>query len=70
MTTNNYIQQRPEEYLRQADVAKLLGVTSRTVQNYRAKGLLKGLRVSDKFLRFRRSDVDAFLEKFSTLPAE
>ena len=61
---------QPETYLTQEEVSKLLKVSRRTVQNYRAKGLLKGLRVSDKFLRFRRSDVDAFLEKFSTLPAE
>jgi predicted transcriptional regulator len=49
-TTNNYIMPRAEEYLSQRQVAELLNVTPRTVQTYRAKGLLKALRPSDKFL--------------------
>ena len=45
-----------------ADVAKYLGVSSRTVRNMIADGRLRAYTLGPRILRLRRSEVDAALE--------
>ena len=57
--------------LRAGDVARLLGVHINTVRRWGKKGILKAYRVGPRGdRRFRREDVDAFLneEKNAELP--
>lgn len=44
-------------------VARRYGVTTRTVDKWRAAGLLTGYRVAGTVVRFRQSDVDALAER-------
>ncbi|MGG5258791.1 helix-turn-helix domain-containing protein [Phycicoccus avicenniae] len=57
----------PREWLNQAEVADLLGVTDRTVRNFIARGVLPASRIRNGKsrpgpVRIRRRDVDALLE--------
>jgi excisionase family DNA binding protein len=44
------------------DVARLLGVTDRTIVNWERAGLLRAFTTPGGHRRFRASDVEAFLE--------
>lgn len=53
----------PAALLNVADVAEILGVDRRTVFRYISSGKLKARRLSPQTLRFKREDVDAFIDK-------
>lgn len=44
-------------------VADYLGITHKTVRNMVADGRLRAYKLGDRIIRFRRSDVDAALQK-------
>jgi excisionase family DNA binding protein len=50
-----------EPLLKTRDVARLLAVTPKTVLRWYEAGRLPGFRLSNRALRFRREDVEAFL---------
>lgn len=51
-----------DEWLTQAEAAKYLRVTDRTVRGYIARGILPASRVrGSRLIRIRRSDLDALL---------
>ncbi|HEC44626.1 hypothetical protein LCGC14_2511550 [marine sediment metagenome] len=49
-----------DQWLESSETSKMLHVSSRTLQNYRDKGLLSFCQIGHKIL-FKRSDVDEFL---------
>lgn len=53
-----------DEWLSSAEAARYLGVTTRTIQNWIAKGILPVSHPGRK-LRFKRSELDAFLERYT-----
>ena len=52
----------PEELLNVAEAAKYIGRCRRTVQNYVNAGLLKGVKGRGRSTKFRKPDLQAFLE--------
>ena len=55
----------PEPLLKTEDVAKLIGVTTKTLERWRAAQNGAGppcLRISRKVIRYRAADINAFLE--------
>jgi excisionase family DNA binding protein len=56
-------------YLTKREVAAMLNCTERFIERQVALGRLKALKVSGKFVRFRSSDVDAFLESCASIAA-
>jgi len=52
----------PSEMLTPGDVARLLGVSSKTVARWERGGQLPGIRTLGGHRRFRRSDVEAAIE--------
>jgi len=55
---------RPHEYLREMAVAELLGVTRRTLEDWRRLGTgPPWVRMTRRSVRYRRADVDAWAEK-------
>ena len=50
-----------KELITAAEVANYLGVTKRTIMNYKAEGLLPYYQVG-RVLRFRKKDVEAHIE--------
>lgn len=57
------MEQITKEYLSKREVAQYVGAGERTVNNWLKQGL-PSFRIGQKMLRFRRSDVDLWLEKF------
>ncbi len=55
-------------YLNKAQVAKLLGVTVRTVDSYMKRGLLVYLKLG-RTVRFKREDVEEHLDKSCRIAA-
>jgi excisionase family DNA binding protein len=56
------------EFLKKADVARLLNVSPRTLDRWARSGRLPPpVRLSDRTLRFRRSDIQKYLDD-QTLP--
>jgi excisionase family DNA binding protein len=53
----------PSELLTRAEVAKLLRVSKRTLSNWCLRGDIPVIRITKRFVRFRRSDVEEFIEK-------
>ena len=53
-----------DEWLSSAEAARYLGVTTRTIQNWIAKGILPVSHPGRK-LRFKRGELDAFLERYT-----
>ena len=49
------------------DVAKLIGVTTRTIQNYRDQGMLPFSQIG-RVIRYRADDVQAFLMEHYVKP--
>ena len=49
-------------YLNKCDVAELLGVTVRTVDNLMTRGLLPYLKIGGKCVRFRLDDIEKHLD--------
>lgn len=58
----SYSQRTTEPLLTQADLAEYLNVSRWTVARMISRGDLPAVRVGDR-RRFRREDVDAFLER-------
>jgi excisionase family DNA binding protein len=52
-----------EQMLSLKDAANYLGVSPNTVRNYIAKHGLKSQRVGPKLLKFRKADLDRFIER-------
>ena len=52
-----------EELLSLKEAAKYLGVSQSSVRNYIAKSGLKARRVGPKLIKFRRADLDAFVNR-------
>ena len=69
-TTNEYghrfIVNTADEYLTKREAAELLGVCSRTIENYIRSGALKASKPSRKVLRIKRSNLDKMLDQFAT----
>ena len=53
--------------LTQEEVSAVLGVTSRTIANYKAKGILPCMQIG-RVVRYRYEDVLAFIEQFMIKP--
>lgn len=53
-----------ENLLTLKEAAEYLQVSPNTVRNYIAKYGLKAQRVGPKLLKFRRADLDAFIERY------
>lgn len=51
----------PDDLLTTREVANRARVSTVTVTRWAKDGTLPGIRVSERVLRFRRADVDAFL---------
>lgn len=49
-------------YLNKSDVAELLGVTVRTVENMMTHGLLPYFKIGGKCVRFRLDDIQTHLD--------
>jgi excisionase family DNA binding protein len=49
------------EILTPAETARLLRVTERTIRNLSSRGLLKPIKLSERLVRFRRSDIERSL---------
>ncbi len=48
-------------------VAKLIGVTTRTIQNYRDRGMLPYSQIN-RVIRYRASDIEKFLMRYYVMP--
>jgi predicted DNA-binding transcriptional regulator AlpA len=59
--------QNDKELISTAEVAKMLGVSESTIKNYRNQRLIPFIEFNDSktksLLRYRRSDVEAALQK-------
>ncbi|THF52962.1 helix-turn-helix domain-containing protein [Flavobacterium supellecticarium] len=53
--------QQKSKWLDQQEVCQLLGISKRTVQTYRAKGLLKNTRINRKNF-FRMADIERLMQ--------
>jgi excisionase family DNA binding protein len=62
-----FIVNAPDEYLTKNEAAQLLGVHTRTIEQYIKAGMLRACKPSFKILRIKRSDVDAMLDRFATV---
>jgi excisionase family DNA binding protein len=51
-----------EDLLTVKEVSKMLGITESRVYGLSYRGIIPCIRLSDKFLRFRRADVEAFIQ--------
>lgn len=51
-----------------ADVARLTSTSANTVKKWAKEGHLAGIRLPNGYWRFRRVDVDAFIESIRTQP--
>ena len=58
--------QLPTTYLTKQDVARLLQVSVRTVENFMSRGLLPFFRIG-RTVRFRLKDIEAHLIRFPEL---
>jgi predicted DNA-binding transcriptional regulator AlpA len=67
----NTIRPTDDEWMSLADFAKIVGKSVATLYNERARGLdfPPSYDFNKKSVRLRRSDVDAWLEKFRRVPA-
>lgn len=54
------------DLMSQAEVADLLGVTTRTVRKYTAAGRLTAYRVGDRILRYDAAEVEQILRRVPT----
>lgn len=45
------------------EAAEYLGVSPNSVRNYIARGRLKSLRVGPKLIKFRKADLDRFIDQ-------
>lgn len=45
------------------EVARVLNVTTRTLRRWNAEGILKGVRLGKRVVRYRQSDVEAALSR-------
>lgn len=59
---NSSSEKNGDDWLSSAEAARYLGVTTRTIQNWVAKGTIPVSHPGRK-LRFKRSELDAFLER-------
>lgn len=57
-----------EKLLKVEDVADLLGVTTQTVYMYIHQNTIPYLRVSEKTIRFRKEDIEKWLEEKLKIP--
>jgi len=62
MNANTVTMREPATMLRLGDVAKMLDVSTRTVRRLAVRGKLHALAVSARCMRFRRSDVQQYLD--------
>jgi excisionase family DNA binding protein len=56
-------------WLNTKDVAKLIGVTTRTIQNYRDQGMLPFSQIG-RVIRYRASDIQDFLMQYYVQPSK
>lgn len=57
------------DFLTKKEVAEKLRVTTRTINNYMAKGRLSFIRLSPNIVFFRASDIEAFIEESTVIAA-
>ena len=55
-----------DELLTEKEVAAITKTCTRTVSNYSKQGLLKEIRFSKRCKRYRRSDVEDFIDSLSS----
>ena len=58
-----------DEFLTVAEIAELLKLNQQTVRNWIDAGKLPAIRVGERRVRIRRSDLVRFLERGHTAPA-
>ena len=59
---DRYLRADPDRYLRKEEVAHILSVTPRTVDNLMARGILPFIKMGARMVRFRLADINAQLE--------
>ena len=52
-----------KEILRSSEVARLLGVTRKTVWKWTVEGKIKAIRLPSGEFRYRREDVEEFMKR-------
>jgi predicted DNA-binding transcriptional regulator AlpA len=69
----NETDQNDKELITTAEVAKMLGVSKSTIKNYRNQRLIPFIEFNDSktksLVRYRRSDVEAVLQKHTVTAA-
>lgn len=65
--TNQIVLQGLPHYLTAADVARMLGVQTRTVYSWVDRGLLPARRVGPRLLRFTAQDLECFYRTSGSL---
>lgn len=60
------MEQYSDVFLNSDQVAKILRVTPRTLQNYRSEYKIKFYKVSSKVIRYRMEDVVEFVKQHSS----
>jgi excisionase family DNA binding protein len=60
----------PNEYLDKKSAAALLGVSTRSLENWARAGKLRVSKVTHQTWRVKRSELEEMLDRHSTLPAE
>lgn len=63
---NRKLKRRKKMWMSYKDVADYLGVSVSAVRKWVAQGRLRAYRVSHKTVRFKKADVDAFVEQRAT----
>lgn len=53
------------ELLKTVDAAKYLNVSRRTIDEWKKQGLLAHIQKGTRYVRFKRQDLDAFLESIT-----
>lgn len=63
--------QTPEPYdLTPAQAGELIGVSGNTIKRWVEERRLAALKLPNGYLRFRRSDIDEFMENSRVVPVE
>ena len=59
-----------EKYYTPEEIAEILSVTSQTVRRWAQSGKLRAAHLSQKNIRVKESDLEAFLEQQSSAPVK
>jgi excisionase family DNA binding protein len=62
----NEIKKTEDRLLKVEDVAQMLSIKPVTVYQWYKQGRLKGFKLGRKLVRFRKTEVDSFLQEIET----